>query len=427
MYLELLTRLFRKYADVHIALADQALISGVNFITAILLARFLGLNEFGVYALAFLGIELLHTFQHSLIIAPMMSLLPQIEMSDRERYLDALIVGQLLFVVMLVCTAFGVIEVVGWIVADWRGIELVWPFVAAATGCQLQMYVRRHMFATDSNWAGLLTDVLRYPTQMAILFYLLTTTKMNAGLCLYVVAGCSSFATLVALGFLRPISWDLRFFRSVLTRHWQFGRWYLGSELMRWSTGQLYMVAAGAMLGAAAVGAMRATQNFVGACHILKLGLENVVPIRASEHFKDGRMPALVRYLKHVSIFSGGTVALFLLIVAIAPKFWLELVYGQTYVEYSHLVTWWAAIYLLSFFHTPLQFGLRAVEDTRAIFQAQAILAVWTVISAYPMIHQLGIIGAMAGILLTDTVQLGLLTYGFSKHLHPQEPGGVHQ
>ena len=132
-----------------------------------------------------------------------------------------------------------------------------------------------------------------------------------------------------------------------------------------------------------------------------------------------------MRYLKHVSLFSGGTVALFLLIVAIAPKFWLALVYGHTYAEYSHLVTWWAAIYLLSFFHTPLQFGLRAVEDTRAIFQAQAILAVWTVISVYPMIQQLGIIGAMAGILLTDTVQLGLLTYGFSKHLHPHERHSV--
>jgi len=421
----MIVRLVRKYADVHIALADQALISGVNFITAILLARFLGLNEFGVYALAFLGVELLHTFQHSLIIAPMMSLLPQIDESDRRQYLDALIVGQLLFAVLLVIAAIGVIVLVAWIVTDWHGRELLWPFVTTAFACQLQMYVRRHMFATGANWAGLISDVLRYPTQMAILYYLLTTTTMDAGLCLYVVAGCSAFATLVALGFLRPINWELHFFQSVLIRHWRFGHWYLGSELMRWSTGQLYMVVAGVLLGAAAVGAMRATQNFVGACHILKLGLENVVPIRASAHFKGGQMPALVRYLKRVSLFSGGTVALFLFVVAIAPEFWLELIYGQTYAEYGHLVIWWAAIYLLSFFHTPLQFGLRAVEDTRAIFQAQAVLAVWTVISAYPMIHQLGIIGAMAGILLTDTVQLGLLTHGFLKHLHPQEQSSV--
>lgn len=421
----MIVRLVRKYADVNIALADQALISGANFITAILLARYLGLDEFGVYALAFLGVELLHTFQHSLIIAPMMSLLPQIEFSDRQRYLDALIIGQLLFVVVLICAAIGIIILAGWIVPNWRGSQLLWPFVAAGIACQLQMYVRRHMFATGANWAGLLSDVLRYPTQMAILFYLLTTTKMNAGLCLYVVAGCSALATLVALGFLRPFSCNPHFFQKMLLRHWRFGHWYLGSELMRWSTGQLYLVVAGALLGAAAVGAVRATQNLVGACHVLKLGLENVVPIRASEHYKDGRMPALVRYLKHVSLFSGGAVVLFLLIVAIAPKFWLNLIYGQTYAEYSYLVTWWAVIYLLSFFHTPLQFGLRAVEDTRAIFQAQAILAVWTVISVYPMIQHLGIVGAMAGILLTDTAQLGLLTYGFSKHLQPRRKRAV--
>ena len=51
----MLLPLWRKYADVNIALADQAMISAANFITAILLARFLGLDEFGVYTLAFSG------------------------------------------------------------------------------------------------------------------------------------------------------------------------------------------------------------------------------------------------------------------------------------------------------------------------------------------------------------------------------------
>lgn len=413
----MLLRLLRKYADVNIALADQAMISGANFITAILLARFLGLDEFGVFTLAFLGIELLHTFQHSVIIVPMMSLLPKIEAHERRQYLDALVIGQILFTLVLLCAGLSVIATVGWFYESWQGSHLLWPFGAAVVGCQLQMYVRRHMFATGANWAAFLTDMLRYPVQICVLGYLLATTKMNAGLSLYVVAGCSALATVVVLGSLRPLYWNIRYFETVVMRHWQFGRWYLGSELMRWSTGQLYVVISGVVLGPAAVGAIRATQNLVGACHILKLGLENVVPIRASERFKDGRIPVLVSYLKRVSYLGGGAVVLFLIVIAVAPSFWLHLVYGETYGEYSYLVLWWVMIYLVSFFHTPLHFGLRAVEDTRAIFLSQAILAIWTVLSVYPLVHYFGIAGSMAGILFTDAAQLALLAYGFSKHM----------
>ena len=271
--------------------------------------------------------------------------------------------------------AIAVIATVGWFDKDWQGNGLLWPFAVAVFGCQLQMFLRRHLFATGANWAAMLSDLLRYPVQIGVLAYFLTTTKMNAEQSLYVVGGCAAFATVVALGFLRPLTVSVRSFQITMIRHWIFGRWYLGSEIMRWSTGQLYIVMTGALLGPAAVGAVRATQNLVAACHILKLGLENVVPIKASEHFQTGRIPLLVKYLKQVSLFSGSAVVLFLIVVAIAPKFWLHLIYGQMYGEYSYLVLWWAMIYLVSFFHTPLYFGLRAVEDTQAIFRSQTIMA----------------------------------------------------
>ena len=422
----MLLPLWRKYADVNIALADQAMISGANFVTAILLARFLGLNEFGVYTLAFLGIELLHTFQHSIIVAPMMSLLPKVDARDKRQYLDALIVGQLLFTVVILGLALAVIATVGWFDKNWQGNGLLWPFAAAVVGCQLQMYLRRHLFSTGANWAAMLCDMLRYPVQIGVLAYFLTTTNMDADSALYVVGGCAGFATVVALGFMRPLTVSVAFFRATVVRHWQFSRWYLASELMRWSTGQLYVVMTGTLLGPAAVGAMRATQNLVAACHILKLGLENVVPIRASEHFQNGRFPPLVSYLKRVSFLGGGAVVLFLIVVALDPKLWLHLIYGKMYGEYSYLVLWWAMIYLVNFFHTPLYFGLRAIEDTQAIFRSQALMALWTVISVYPLIMHVGLAGSMAGILVADVAQLGLLAYGFSRHLQPHAKAGLH-
>lgn len=412
----MLLPLWKRYAAINIALADQALVSGANFFTGILLARFLGPGEFGIYTLAFLGIELTHTVQHSIIIAPMMSLLPKVEAQERRPYLDTLIIGQLLFTVLVLCIALAAITAVAWLDETWQGKTLLWPFGLAVLGCQLQMFLRRQLFATGASWAAMLSDMLRYPVQVGVLAYLLTTTKMDAGRSLYVVAGCSILAIVVALGFLRPLTVSTRFFRITAMRHWLFGRWYLGSELMRWTAEEIYVVMTGALLGPAAVGAMRAAQNLVAACHILMLGLENVVPIRASEHFQKSRMPALVNYLKRVSFFGGGAIVIFLVLIAIAPKFWLHIFYGNLYGEDGYLVLWWAAIYVVAFFQTPFKFGLRAVEDTLVIFRSQSVTAVWTIIAIYPLIQFLGLTGTMAGMLIATAAQLGLLIYGFSKH-----------
>ena len=50
--IELAARLLARYSHVNWALADQTMVSGVNFLTGILLARHLGIEEFGRFTLA---------------------------------------------------------------------------------------------------------------------------------------------------------------------------------------------------------------------------------------------------------------------------------------------------------------------------------------------------------------------------------------
>lgn len=59
------------------ALLDQALVGGVNFLTFALLARALGVREFGVFALAWSAVLLAGNLQMSLIVSPMMSIGPK--------------------------------------------------------------------------------------------------------------------------------------------------------------------------------------------------------------------------------------------------------------------------------------------------------------------------------------------------------------
>src|SRR3989339_1774999 len=66
-----------RYRHMNWALADQAMVSGVNFLTGILLARYLGLEEYGRFTLAWMAVLLCNSFQQAGIIAPMMSIGPK--------------------------------------------------------------------------------------------------------------------------------------------------------------------------------------------------------------------------------------------------------------------------------------------------------------------------------------------------------------
>ena len=48
-----------RYSQVNWALVDQAFVSGCNFLTGILLARYLGIEEFGSYVLAWIFVDCL--------------------------------------------------------------------------------------------------------------------------------------------------------------------------------------------------------------------------------------------------------------------------------------------------------------------------------------------------------------------------------
>jgi len=56
------------------ALTDQAVVSATNFLTNVMLLRFMGLREFGVFILAWMSVQFVNSLQTALIIAPMMSI-----------------------------------------------------------------------------------------------------------------------------------------------------------------------------------------------------------------------------------------------------------------------------------------------------------------------------------------------------------------
>jgi len=87
-------RVLKRYSHVNWAIADQAMVSASNFLIVVLLARFMGIEEFGRFSMVWLVAELLHSIQHALIIAPMLSVGPKQSGDKIASYLGAVLAQQ---------------------------------------------------------------------------------------------------------------------------------------------------------------------------------------------------------------------------------------------------------------------------------------------------------------------------------------------
>lgn len=90
-----LLNIYQNNRQAPVALLDQALVSGANFVTGVLLARFLGLKEYGVFAMAWLVVLFFGSIQQSFIIAPLQTLLPKREQEERASLRTSLFLIQL--------------------------------------------------------------------------------------------------------------------------------------------------------------------------------------------------------------------------------------------------------------------------------------------------------------------------------------------
>jgi O-antigen/teichoic acid export membrane protein len=409
------TALIRRHSKVNWALADQAMVSGVNFLTGILLARYLGIAEFGRFTLLWLVILFVNTIQHAMITSPMMSIGPKQTDAETPGYYGAIIIQQLVFSCVVYLLLFAGVRLSGGLFPEWGVESLALPLATANLAFQFQDFLRRYFFTRGRASVAFVNDAFRYIGQIVFLTYLFISFQgaMDTARVLWVIAIIAAVTTVCGAFWVERVEVNAAILRTTTSRHWHFSKWLTASALMQWTTKNLFTLLAGGLLGSSAVGALRAAQNFMGVVHIFFLGLENIVPVRAAQYFHEEGKKALCDFLKRFALFGGGATAVIAGIAAAAPELWLRLVFGQEYQGYGYVLQWFAASYMLGFFNLPLLAGLRAMEHVKVIFWSNVTTSVFALTVAYPLIQLLGLKGALAGGFLTNLIGLVVIWVGF--------------
>ncbi len=388
----------QRVSQLNWVLLDQALVSGSNFVVGLLLVRYMGLEQYGQYVLLWMGVQFAMSIQNALILSPMLSIAPKLHPTQRRTYYSATFALQLVLAAGVTAVAVGLALLPVGLRPVWLNAGVMLPLVGCVFIVQLQDFMRRYLFSSNGSRRAFFIDLFAYGAQLPLI---VTVLRSEPSLARALTVVCATMLVSAALGcrwleMLVPSRGELR---DALLRHWRSSKWLLGDAVLHWVSGNYFLVVAGAVLGPAVVGAIRAAQNLLGLTHILFQGLENLVPAEASRRLHRGGPPAMTAYVGRttlVLLLVTGSVAL---VAALFAQPLLQLVYGSADPDSITALLWYVPFYILVAMVLPLRAGLRSFERTRSLFIAQLLCALFSVLTAHWLTTRYGLHGVMGGML----------------------------
>lgn len=386
--------------------ADQALVSGLSFITSVVLARYLGVDGFGIYSIAWIGVLIASSINQPFIIAPMQTLSGKKSPEQVNPYLQALVIKQLVFAAIMGICAFVAVIVMSYVLRTWKVESIILAFPLAVFSFLLQDFFRRYFFIKGQQQKALLIDAVAYGGTLLSAFGLHFVRNMDAQFVLLLTALFFLYASLIALWSMSELRFSVKQVKEVVNEHWDYSKWLTATAVLQWFSGNLFIIASGAILGPKAVGGVRMAQNIVGVTHVLFLAMENIIPARAAEHQRRGGDAGMFRYLRLFTLQMGSITFTLLGLVALFSQQVISFVYGPSFEQYTAVLQGFCALYVIVFLGYPLRYAIRTLEKTQLIFISFIASSVFSIAAAYPVIKTFGIYGVVGGLMATQLITL---------------------
>lgn len=395
--------------------ADQLIVSGLSFISGVTLARLLGVQGFGVYSIAWLGVLIASSINQPLIIAPMLTLSAKKGEAEARDYLEALVFKQLFFAAIMGFLAFVAVLIMSFVLHDWKVDSIIIAFPLAVFSFLLQDFFRRYFFIIKRQHIAIIIDLVAYGGVLISAICIHYFRNMDAQFILLLTALFFLYASLIALFSLPHLKFNLDNIIKAVKEHWTFSKWLTATALLQWFSGNLFIIAAGAILGPVAVGAARMAQNIVGVTHVLFLAMENIIPSRAAKAQCEGGNEMLFKYLWKFTLQMGLITLTILALISMFSSQIIEVCYGKSYLQYNGILIGFCLLYVIVFFGYPLRYAIRTMENTKLIFMSFIVSSVFSILCAYPIIKTFGLYGVVAGLMMTQCIALSIYMWSLRK------------
>ena len=410
------------------AIADQALISGTNFLTMVLVARALGPADFGTFTLVYSALLFANILQVALVTQPHNVLGTGRRAADYPAYTASCGVAQLLLVLAEAATAL--LAGLAARHAHWPAATLIFALVPAIVAWQLQEFVRRVLYTEGRHAGAFANDLISYGGQtlligaLWLLDVLASRGSISAGhrwltgeSAIYALAVTSAAAAGVGIWQIRG-SLSRRISLAALRENWQFGKWLAGAEVLTWcSSLHMYLYLAAVLLGTTATGDLKAAQVLFGPTRVLAYYLDTVLPIKFARTLIAGGEVAMHHKLRRVLARVAGPLAAYCLLVALLARPVLRLTFGSQYAGAATVLVLYSGYAMLTYLQMIIAASLKAKRQTHLIFLGSVCGVVVALAASWAFIMAFGTTGVLLAMMVTAVVVSSLYFFALRRGL----------
>lgn len=406
-------------------LADQAVISGGNFVFNVILARAIPLDQYGRFALVLGTLGLMQTGFGALIYYPLSVRGAAADKAGRDRLVASTLLLNLMISAVLAASAGLLLKLMD------DGARWL-PIVAMLLASQVQESIRRGLLTAFRYAAAVPGDALSYLGQVAVLLVLVHTGDVNAETGLWIMAGTSLAAAAVQLPLVLPRGVRPLPLWPCLADFWTMGRFALTSNMLSIvrTQGLLWLVLG--VVGAAAAGAFQIVLILINVVNPISTGVCNQIPQSASRALNKGYRAAWAAAWPAIA---AGYVLVcgFLILLLVVPGHVLHLLYGAK-VDPTMLIAPVRMLAVGALFYyagaTTCTF-LQSVGAGRDGLVVDLITTGLLAVGGPLLVATLGVYGATVALSLSFALRMGLLAAyavprltGSRSRTHPE--AGLH-
>jgi O-antigen/teichoic acid export membrane protein len=381
-----------------LAILDQGIFTGSNFVITILLARWLSPEQYGSYAIAFAIFLFTLTFHQALMLEPMSVFGGSVFRNCLRGYLKALLwlhSGISLVIVIVLGIAAGVAFKLG----PAGSLPSALVGVAFAAPSILLFWLLKRTFYLKLSPAPSAAAALLY---CALTMGGLAVVYKHGLLSVFTALLLMGAGSLVASGFL-IIYLKLRLSSSqdppsvldIGLRHWRYGRWALGANAMMWVPINLFYPLLSRFSGMAQAGELKALMNFASPMLQTCAALSSLMLPYSARVLEQRGSTGVNVILKRMTLLCVACAVPYWVVILVFKGPAFRLLYSGRYAEIVYLLP---IVALVSIFGSAF-FGpsivLRSLEAPGSVFAAVSVSSCIAVGVGIPLTRALGVRGAV--------------------------------
>jgi O-antigen/teichoic acid export membrane protein len=384
-----------------LALTDQAVVSATSSLTTVLVGRFAGPEELGIYSIGFSILVLIVCLQDSLVMAPYTVFTQRLEGEERAEYAGSVLLHHRILAALTVL-GLALAGTLLWFLPGSPRLAQVLLVLAVATPMILMREFRRrmsfaHMHMSSALTLDAATAFLQLLTLAALAFcgaMSAVTAQGTVGLACGVTAG---IALILSRG-----SFVIRRDKAVreLRRSWTFGRWIVCGQFISAVHGFVLYWLLAVLLGATVTGVFAACMTIVTLSSPFILGMSNLLGPRTARAFTEGGRDELRRVVLKAALVLGACLAAFVGLVTLFGDDLMRLLYdGKEYGGHGLTISLLALGVLANSVSIPADYGLRTLERPALSFRASLAGLLVTLVASTLLALWWGMLGAALGAL----------------------------